>query len=179
MIKASHHDKITQVINKYVNNFDNFAVGTAVSIIAIKEIINFHNSLSKKPIIVTGFSLGGIVTSLHYFYFNTAHYYFPIIAYPDLSNIILDKNNKEFIYNYDLLEKNKSIRESFKIPSQLKDKPKDKIFPILAEADELVRFKKARKFWKDYEVKTLNIGHFSIFMKRKEIREYILSKIDN
>lgn len=178
MIKASHHEKITQVINKYVNNFNNFATNTAASVIAVNEIVNFHKSQSKKPTVVTGFSLGGIITSLHYFFYNSSDYYFPIIAFPNLGEIILDENNKEFVHNYDLLKKNKSIRVSFKIPKELQDKPRNKIFPILAESDELVRFEKARKFWKDYEVKTLNVGHFSIFVKRKEIREHILSKVD-
>ncbi|MBN1169060.1 hypothetical protein JXA63_04180 [Candidatus Woesebacteria bacterium] len=176
VIKASHHDSHMQVFKKYVNNFNNLASTIASCVIATDEIINFHNSLSSKKIIVAGFSMGGIITSLHYFYRNTADYYFSIIAYPNLGDILFDKGNKDFIHNYESLSQNRSIKKSFKIPDELKDKPKDKVFPILSEYDELIRFKKAQKFWKDYKVKSLDVGHFSVFVKRKEIREYILSK---
>src|SRR4030042_2594957 len=83
VIRASHHDIYGNVVKHFINNFVNFASGIAGSTLAVEEAVNFHKSLSQKPVIVTGFSLGGMVTGLHYFYFGNADYYFPIISFPD------------------------------------------------------------------------------------------------
>ena len=82
-IKAANHDSLRQVIRQCVNKFMNLATTTCASVIAINEIVNFIRDNSDKPIFVVGLSMGGIVTGLHYFYFGTANFYFPIIAYPN------------------------------------------------------------------------------------------------
>ena len=147
------------------------------SVLAVNEIVDFHRNNSNKDIVVTGVSLGGVITSLHYFYFCSANYYFPIIAYPDFGEILLSKNLKEFIANFELLKRNKSIIKSYRIPKRLEKKPQEKILPILAKEDELISYAKARKFWKGYSTKTLDIGHNTIVIKTDEIRKTILSKV--
>jgi len=145
--------------------------------LAIDEVVDTHRNNSDQKIALAGVSLGGTIAALHYFYYNSADYYFPIISYPNFGEIILDKNIKEFITNYNKVSKNKSIQRSFRIPKELMNKPKNKIVPILANSDELINFKNASLFWNGYEMVNFNVGHNTIFVKMEEIRKLILNKV--
>ena len=176
-VKAAHHDSIDDVRKKFLNNFTNMLAAICSSTLAIDEIVDTHRNNSDQKVIVAGVSLGGTVTALHYFYFDSADFYFPIVSYPNFGEILVDRNIKEFVVNYEMLSKNKSIPKSFSIPKRLTNRPKGKIFPVLADSDELINFEKASEFWKGYEVTNFNVGHNTIFIKADEIRKLILSKV--
>jgi predicted esterase len=177
-IRASNHESTLAVLKNCINNFTNLATTTCASVLAADEIVDFHKNNSTKPIILVGFSLGGTVASLHYYFFNAADHYFPILAFPDFGKIIMHKSHKSFIYNYNKLSKNKSLINCFNIPEQLKKRNnKNKVFPIIGKQDELVNYKDASKFWKGYKVKTFDVGHYTIVLKINEVRKYIMSNI--
>ena len=176
-IKASHHESVGQVLNTYINKLINFNSGIAGSFYAFDEVIKMHHMVSHTPVIACGASLGGIVASLHYYYEGTADLYFPIISHPDLSKIALDPIHKSVIQNQELLKQNESFKTCYRIPTNLASRPKNKIFPILGKLDLTVNYKDAQKWWRGYQVLALDTGHSSIFFKRKEIQNYILSKI--
>lgn len=176
-IKAAHHESINALREKFLNNFINMSTGICASVLAIDEVVDTHRNNSDQKIALAGVSLGGTIAALHYFYYNSADYYFPIISYPNFGEIILDKNIKEFITNYNKVSKNKSIQRSFRIPKELMNKPKNKIVPILANSDELINFKNASLFWNGYEMVNFNVGHNTIFVKMEEIRKLILNKV--
>ena len=178
-VRAAHHDSIDNVRKKFLNNFTNMLAAICSSTLAIDEIVDTHKNNSDQKVVVAGVSLGGTVTALHYFYFDSADFYFPIVSYPNFGEILTDRNIKEFVVNYEMLSKNKSIPKSFSIPRRLTNRPKDKIFPILADSDELINFKKASEFWKGYEITNFNVGHNTIFIKGDEIRKLILEKVFN
>lgn len=175
-VKAAHHDSVNGLRNHFLNNFVNMSVGICASVLAIDEIVDTHRNNSDQGISVVGVSMGGTIAALHYFYFGSADFYFPIISYPNFGEIILDMNIKEFVTNYDKLSKNRHIAKAFEIPAKLKNKDKNNIIPVLADSDELINFKKASKFWQGCNVKTYNVGHNTIFMKMGEIRKLILEK---
>jgi len=176
-IKAAHHDSVDGLRKKFLNNFTYMSAAICASVLAIDEIVDTQRNNSDQKISVVGVSMGGTIAALHYFYFGSADLYFPIISYPNFGEIILDKNIKEFISNYDKVSNNKSIQNAFVIPEKLKDKPKNKIFPILANSDELINFKNASAFWQGYEMVNYDVGHNTIFMKMSEIRQLILEKV--
>ena len=178
VIKASHHDTKQDILNNCINSFLNFTLTIASSVLATEEIVKFINKNSKRRSILVGFSLGGIVMSLHYFFFGSGNLYFPILAYPDVGEISFSDKNKRIIYDFDRLKENVTFKNCYKIPNSLKERrDKKKIFPILGEYDDLIDFTKAKKFWAGYKVKIIDTAHYSMIAKRREIREYILSKI--
>ena len=127
---------------------------------------------------MVGLSLGGAVISLHYFFFNAADVYFPILAYPNFGEIMIRKSHKGFIHKYEKMSKNKSLFDCFDIPKELKNRSdKNKVFPILGSQDELINYKGASKFWRGYQLKSFDVGHYTIVLKVNEIRKYILSNI--
>ena len=177
-IRASNHESTVKVLNSCINNFTNLAATTCASVLAADEIVDFHKNNSSKPVIMVGLSLGGAVVSLHYFFFNAADLYFPILAYPNFGEIMIRKSHKGFIHKYEKMAKNKSLFDCFDIPKELKNRSdKNKVFPILGKQDELINYKGASKFWRGYQLKSFDVGHYTIILKINEIRKYILSNI--
>lgn len=176
-IKASHHDRIRQVINSYINNYANLTSAIAASLWAVEEVVKLHKQLASTYIVACGASLGGIVTSLHYYFKCSADLYFPIISHPDLSKILLDPGYKNIVENQEFIKNNNSIINCFKIPKRLMSRNKSKIFPILGKYDMTINYKDSQKWWKNYQVLTLNAGHTSIFAKKEDIQNFIISKL--
>ncbi|MBU0569810.1 hypothetical protein KKB40_03440, partial [Patescibacteria group bacterium] len=109
-IRASNHESSQKIIKSCINNFTNITSTLCASILAVNEVVNFHKNNSKAKIAIVGFSLGGVVTSLHHFYYNTADYYFPVISYPNIGSALIKTGKfKHLVKNYEKVKKNKSI----------------------------------------------------------------------
>ena len=177
-IRASNHESSAALLKNCINNFTNLAATTCSSVLATDEVVDFHKNNSSKPIFMVGFSWGGVVASMHYYFFNAADMYFPILAYPNFGKIMINKSHKGFIYNFDKISKNRTFFDSFDIPKELKKRAdKRKIFPVLGKKDELIRFQDAAKSWKGYKLKTFDVGHYTIALKVNDIRKHILYNV--
>jgi len=177
-IRASNHESTAAILKNCINNFVNLTATACSSVLAADEIVDFHKNNSSKPIFMVGISLGGVVVSMHYYFFNAADMYFPILAYPNLGEIMINKSHKGFIYNFDKLSKNKTFFESYNIPNDLKKRAdRRKIFPVLGRKDELINFKDASKFWRGYKIKAFDVGHYTIALKVGHVRKHILYNV--
>jgi hypothetical protein len=121
--------------------------------------------------------MGGIVSSLHAFYFSSADYYFPLVAYPNVGEIFMGDAYKTAVADWESKRHNESYLNSF-IITEINPELKHKVFPILGSADHIVPFEKSAKFWQDkgLTVKIFPYGHFTPGIVGKEIRGYILGK---
>lgn len=177
-LKAAWHTNPIEVLTNALATFSNTTLMLASSVHAIESVCLFHKSLSTLPLIVCGTSMGGINASNHYFYYNTADYYFPIVAYPNFAKLIINPKYAHFFQDYSRISSNKAYLESLEVPSKYLHKNKDKAFPILGTNDEAVPFSDASSFWEGFSLKTFDCGHFDIVMYAKDIREYILESIN-
>ncbi|MFZ5425170.1 MAG: YqiA/YcfP family alpha/beta fold hydrolase [Patescibacteria group bacterium] len=176
-IQAAHHENVIDVLENAVNTFTNLAVISATSVRTMQEIVQFHRKESDNRVVIAGFSMGGILTSWHYFHYNTADLYFPIISYPNFGEITLDKNHAKHIKNYKEMIKNESYFKCFEVPEELIHKrSKSNIWPVIGTEDELINYEKASEFWRGYHVTEFFSGHVSVVFKRNQIKELILAK---
>lgn len=177
-IRASNHESTAALLKNCINNFTNLATTTCASVLATDEVVDFHKNNSSRPVFMVGLSLGGVVTCMHYYFFNAADMYFPILAYPNVGEIVIHKSHKGFIYNFDKISKNRTFFDSFNIPKELKDRAsRRKILPVLGKKDELINYDDASKFWKGYKLKTFDVGHYTIALKVNEIRKHVLYNV--
>ena len=51
--------------------------------------------------------------------------------------------------------------------------------PYRRAYEEIMEFNKAKRFWNDYNLTVYETGHYSIFIKIKEIRKLIVDKTFN
>ncbi len=174
-IKACFHQSVNEFVDKCVNKFSNIALTTAASIVMENELVNFCKIHSDKKILATGFSMGGIVASWHYFLYNTADAYLPVVSYPNFGEIIFCEEHKNFFKHITDIPNKDAYINCFLVSKDIQDaRDKSKITVILGEDDELVPYKYSSEFWRDYNVKTFNTGHVTtIVVKINEIRKIL------
>lgn len=176
IVWAQYHTSKAEYLEKSVDSFLHHQETFAGSVLAYEEIIKYHRQNSQKPIVATGSSMGGIVSSLHAFYFGSADYYFPLVAYPDVGEIFLGQEYKTAVQDWSIKRENNSYLQSFVINDFDKSLTK-KVFPILGSYDRVVPFEKASRFWqeKGFNVKFFPYGHFTPGVAAQDIREYVFT----
>lgn len=178
IVHAQYHTSKKVYLNQSVDSFIHHQETFAGSVLAYEEIVQYHKSKSQLPIIATGSSMGGIVSSLHAFYFGTADYYFPLVAYPNVGEIFTGPTYKTAVADWADKGHNQSYLSSF-VVQQINPALHSKVFPILGSADRIVPFEKSSKFWQDngFTIKVFPYGHFTPGVVGSEIRQYISSTI--
>lgn len=73
-----------------IPDLSNYSVMLATSALIVEDLIKQIKKLSNGQIIVTGTSLGGFVTNLHYTYFNTADSYKPMLSGARMGDVFID-----------------------------------------------------------------------------------------
>ncbi len=176
VVWAQYHTSKVEYLSKSVDSFLHHQETFAGSILAYEEIVKFHRKNSKKQVVATGSSMGGIVSSLHAFYFGSANYYFPLVAYPNVGEISLGQEYKNAVYEWDTKRENKTYLSSFVI-NDFDESLTKKVFPVLGSFDRVVPYKKASEFWQKggFQIKTFPYGHFTPGIVSQDIRKYVLA----
>ncbi|MBI2464904.1 hypothetical protein HYV64_02065 [Candidatus Shapirobacteria bacterium] len=178
VVWAQYHTSKAEYLTKSVDSFLHHQETFAGSVLAYEEIVKFHKKQSEKPVIAAGSSMGGIVSSLHAFYFGTADYYFPIVAYPNVGEIFLGETYKYAVEDIDQKRKNGLYFSSFAV-EKFDKKLTAKVFPIIGTKDKVVPSNKALEFWEErgFDVLKYPYGHFTSGIVRTRIRETVLRKL--
>jgi hypothetical protein len=178
IVHAQYHTTKEEYLNNSVDSFLHHQETFAGSVMAYEEIIKYHKSQSQMPVIATGSSMGGIVSSLHAFYFGSADYYFPLVSSPNVGEIFMGDAYKTAVADWEGKRHNESYLSSFTV-EQINPELKTKVFPILGSADHIVPFEKSSQFWQHngFTIKVFSYGHFTPGIVGKEIRQYISEKI--
>lgn len=177
-IKAAWHTNPVTVVTEALASFNNTILMLASSVHAIEQVCSFHKQISKEANVVCGTSMGGITCANHYFYYNTADFYFPIVAHPNFARLIISPKYASFFGDFISMKENKSYLECMDVPHKIiKQADKSRVFPILASLDEAVPYIDAKAFWESFKTKEYTCGHFEIVKYAKSIRQYILDNI--
>jgi len=176
VIKAQKHTSTYEYLTEAVDSFLHQQQTFAGSVLATEDIVKYHKKYSKKPIIVSGVSMGGIVASLHAWIFGTGDFYVPITAYPNVGEIFLGQSYRFAISQWDKKRTIQSYLDSYRIDKIPRSLSKH-VFPVLGRFDRIVPFDKADKFWKTQGItaKVFPYGHFTSIIARSEIRKMLLS----
>ncbi len=180
VIHAQNHTTRSDYLHHSVDSFLHHQETFAGSVLAVDEIIKYHRSNSKQPVVVTGVSMGGIVASLHAFFFGSADQYFSMVAYPNAGEVFLGNAYKTAVDDWADKRKQPGYINSFAI-SSFDPALTGKVFPILGSADRIVPFDQSFEFWnsRGFETKVFPYGHFTPGIVAKEIREYMTSRMKN
>lgn len=174
-IKAAHHNDRKDYLENCMDSFLHWQMTFAGSVLAEEEVVKYCRQQSKQPVIITGTSMGGIVASWHWLLFNTADYYFPIVAQPNVGEIFFGEGYVDAVDRREVRLSNEGYLKSFS------STPGDdeKITPILGRYDQLVTVDKAEKYWHKHQPVIYPTGHATIALKAGEIRRTILDKVVN
>lgn len=181
LIKAQHHTSTNDFLQHCTDSFLHHQLTFAGSVHAVNAIVNFHKKHTKTNILVSGASMGGIVASLHAYFFGTAHWYIPLVAYPNVGKIFMGQAYAYAISDWKHKHINPSYLKSFELSAPFPQSVTKRIIPILGTNDGIVLFSEAEAFWKKHNIPTINYpyGHFTPAIKRNAIRQIILNYLKN
>lgn len=181
VIKAQKHGSTYEYLSESVDSFYHQQQTFAGSVLATQEIVKYHKLHSKKSIVVSGASMGGIVSSLHAYFFGTGDFYVPLTAYSNVGEIFMGPAYKTGVFGWEEKRHRKEYLASYRIKKPFRANLKKRIFPVLGRFDSVVAFSKANEFWKSQGIspKVFPYGHFASFIVRAEIRKIILQLIAN
>lgn len=180
VIHAQHHSSKSDYLHHSVDTFLHNQETFAGSVLAVEALVNYHRSHSSQPVIVTGVSMGGIVSSWHAFHFGSADLYFPMVAYPNVGEIFLSNAYKPVIHSWQTKHQMPAFRNSFQI-TKFDQNLTNKVFPILGTHDRIVDYQLANKFWESrgFQVATYPYGHFTPGIMGSKICDFITTKVNS
>lgn len=175
-IKAQEHESTMTFAKTGFNTLTHQLATFAGSVLMVEALVKWLRAERSMPVVI-GASMGGIVASWHWLLFNTAAFYFPITAYPNVTEIFLGvgyDGATDHRYERQLLS---TYANAFLAPWKNPKLYKDKVFPILGKNDTIVPYQHAREFWKGYDVLTFPNGHMTTALHYNKITTHIASKL--
>lgn len=174
-IKAQKHESTAQFLRECVDSFLHHQLTFAGSTFAVEAIVRYHKQHAKTTVTVSGASMGGIVTTLHAYFFGTADRYVPLAAYPNVGEIFMGPSYKFGIDHWEKRHTSMSYHLSFRFTKPFAPAVASRIVPVLGTKDRIVLFPKARAFWQSMHIpfRAYPFGHFTPAIVRKDIRRLI------
>lgn len=179
VIHAQHHLTKSDYLHHSVDTFLHHQETFAGSVLAVEAIVQHHRTSSSQPVVVAGVSMGGIVSAWHAFHFGSADLYFPMVAYPNVSEIFLSSSYRPVIHAWRSKHLIPAFLDSFLI-SHFDQGLTHKVFPILGSHDRIVDYRLSQPFWESrgFHVTTYPYGHFTPGIVGTEIAHFIRSHVD-
>jgi hypothetical protein len=159
-----------------ISYLSNYTFMLAGSVVIIDKLIDQLRKLGSEKIIVTGVSLGGFVTNLHFTYRNSADEYRPLFAGGKLADAFI---NSAYSKVTSLNGKNnpKKLEEALNFDKDLIKRDQSKLYPLLGEQDQIVKYDTQRNSYNSVNLKTVPYGHATGSTKFKLLREFILEAL--
>ncbi|MBV1759380.1 MAG: hypothetical protein KMY55_16355 [Dethiosulfatibacter sp.] len=159
-----------------ISDLSNYTVMLAASVVMVEQIIKNLRQITDSKIIVTGPSLGGFVTNLHFTYFNTADRYVPLLAGARIGDALIDS-----AYANVMSENGKSnselVKETLNFNKDFKNRDQKNLFPLLALHDQIVRYSVQSQDYDIEKMQTIPFGHSTGATRYRLLQQHILDHI--
>ena len=161
---------------KSIQYLANYTLLLASSAKLIDEIINQIRQKGKSKVIVSGTSLGGFVTNIHFTYYHSAELYIPLLAGARLGDVFIDSAYSK-VTSREIKHNDKKIKAILNFDDDLKSRDQKNIFPLLSKHDQIIKYDiHSQDFLSDH-ITTIPYGHSTGATKFQLLRDQILKKL--
>lgn len=159
-------------------NLSNYTLMLATSVLIIENLINQIKKISNSKIIVTGTSLGGFVTNLHFAYYNTADYYKPLLSGARIGDVFINSAYSKVTSANGKMNPDK-LRYALNFEDDIRKMEQKNFFPLMAKHDQIIKYDLQSIDFNPKQVSIIPFGHATGSTKFKLLRQHILKDIDN
>lgn len=163
---------------KSIAHLSNYTLMLATSVLIAENIINQIRKVSTHKIVVTGTSLGGFVTNLHFTYYNTADLYKPLLSGARIGEVFIDSAYSKVTSNNGKMNAGK-LRDALNFEDDLKDRDQKNLFPLMGKYDQIIKYDIQSLDFNPKQVTIIPFGHAMGATKFKLLRQYILEGLDH
>lgn len=159
-------------------NLSNYTLMLAASVLIVENIINQIRKISNSKIIVTGTSMGGFVTNLHFTYYNTADHYKPLLSGARIGDVFINSAYSKVTSANGRMNPDK-LRYALNFEDDIRKMEQKNLFPLLAKHDQIIKYDLQSLDYNPRQVSIMPFGHATGATKFKLLRRHILKGIDN
>lgn len=159
-------------------NLSNYTLMLAASVLIVENLINQIRKISNDKIIVTGTSLGGFVTNLHFAYYNTSDSYKPLLSGARIGDAFLNSAYSKVTSTNGKMSPDK-LRYALNFEDDLKKQEQKNLFPLMARFDQIIQYDLQSLDFNPEQVCIIPFGHATGATKFKRLRQHILKGIEN
>jgi len=154
----------------------NYSFMLASSVVIVDKLIEQLREFGIERIIVTGISLGGFVTNLHFAYRNSADEYRPMFSGGKLAEAFIDSAYSKITSSKGKNNPDK-LREVLNFDSNLMSSNQSNLYPLLGKYDKIVEYDTQKAGYNSACLRTIPFSHSTGSTKFKLLREFILEAL--
>lgn len=159
-----------------IASLSNYSVMLATSVMIVDGLIDQIKKRNNNPIIVTGISLGGFVTNLHFTYYNTADYYRPMLSGARMGDVFIDSAYSK-VTSANGKKNPEKLRSALNFQEDFQKREQGNLFPLMAKHDQLVKYDLQGIDFEPDRISIIPFGHASGATKFKRLRQHILTDL--
>ena len=156
-----------------INQLANYAAMMAASVRLIDELVGYCQEQGSAPVLVSGISLGGFVTNLHYTYCGRADAYAPLLAGAAMDSVFLDSIYRKLVAASDEADK-ATIRRVLNFEAAYAQASGQKAFPLLGRYDQYIRYERQKGCYGNRPITLLEKGHVTAALAYAPLRQHIM-----
>lgn len=149
----------------------------AGSVALVERVIGRFRTVSDCPVLVTGISLGGVVSCLHSRVFGTADMWMPLYAGPDLGEVFVSSAYSRMTDETAKREHADAIRSTLSFGTEFMAGPTDRVFPVLGRHDRYFEFQKQAGYYRPENRTVTELSHSTGSTKFAFLRSRIMERI--
>jgi hypothetical protein len=176
-LAAPFHRRSLKTYAEQLRDLAKFAAMLAVSVTLVDDLTNYFKLRTDSRVMVTGISLGGWVTNIHRAFYNTADTYVPLLAGAALGDIFTRSVYRKLTGRC-ARESPEELRAVLNFEPEFARIQANNVFPLLARHDQIIRFNRQRVCYGNRRIMTLEKGHLTASLARKELRGHILRQLE-
>ncbi|MFW5747932.1 MAG: hypothetical protein ACOCX6_03940, partial [bacterium] len=158
-----------------IGSLRRFAFLLASSVRIIEAIGARLRNLGSEKIVVSGISLGGWITNLHYSLYGTSNEYRPVFAGAALDHLFTDTVYKGMTAAL-AREHPAALKAALNFEDAFRAKSPHNVYPLLARQDQYIRFERQKDIYRPENTTVLEKGHITGSMDVDALREHIFNK---
>ncbi len=156
-----------------IARLSNYTFMLAASAQLVEELTQQLHQRGCPRVIVTGVSLGGIVTNIHFTYFHSADRYMPMLAGAKIGEVYISSAYAKVASDYGKL-KPENLRRALNFEADMRQRDPKKVFPLMAEYDQLIELNVQKGAYEADRIHLIPFGHATGALKSGLLREHIL-----
>ncbi len=176
-LAAPFHRRSLKAYAEHLHDLTKFTAMLAVSATLVEDLTGYFKLRTDNRVMVTGISLGGWVANIHRAFYNTADTYVPLLAGAALGDIFTRSVYRKLTGRL-ARESPEELRAVLNFEREFARIQANNVFPLLARHDQIIRFDRQRLCYGNRRIMTLEKGHLTASLARKELRGHILRQLE-
>ena len=159
-----------------IGSLRRFAFLLSSSVRLIEGLGVWLKTLGFEKIVVTGISLGGWITNLHYSLYGSLDEYRPVFAGGALDHLFTDSMYRKMTA-FPAREHPEKLKEALNFEDAFRAKSPNNVYPFLARHDQYILFERQKGIYLPENTSVLEKGHITGSMDANALREHIFGKL--